>query len=91
MVERIEVVKGPRSTLWGSDAIGGVVNVVTRRGRRQAGSMEAGYGNYDTRSASLNGGVALGSSADLDVGCRGPTATASRRAATTTSTAATRT
>ena len=32
MIERIEVVKGPRSTLYGSDAIGGVINVITRRG-----------------------------------------------------------
>ena len=30
MVERIEVVRGPQSVLWGSDAIGGVINVVTR-------------------------------------------------------------
>jgi len=30
MVERIEVVRGPQSVLWGSDAIGGVINVITR-------------------------------------------------------------
>jgi vitamin B12 transporter len=68
MIERIEVVKGPRSALWGSDAIGGVVNVVTRRGAQDGWVMEAGYGNYDTRRASLNGGVGLGESAALDVG-----------------------
>ena len=31
-IERIEIVKGPRSTLYGSEAIGGVINVITRRG-----------------------------------------------------------
>jgi vitamin B12 transporter len=68
MVERIEVVKGPRSTLWGSDAIGGVVNVVTRRGSRTGWVMEAGYGDYDTQRASVNGGFKLGATADLDLG-----------------------
>ncbi len=68
MIERIEVVKGPRSAVWGSDAIGGVVNIVTRRGSETGWVMEAGYGAYDTRRASLNGGVALGEKADLDVG-----------------------
>lgn len=31
IVDRIEVLKGPQSTLWGTDAIGGVVNIVTKR------------------------------------------------------------
>jgi vitamin B12 transporter len=68
MIERIEVVKGPRSAVWGSDAIGGVVNIVTRRGSETGWIMEAGYGDYDTRRASLNGGFALGEKADLDLG-----------------------
>jgi vitamin B12 transporter len=68
MIERIEVVKGPRSALWGSDAIGGVVNIVTRRGSEDGWITEAGYGAYDTKRASLNGGVDLGKSAALDVG-----------------------
>jgi vitamin B12 transporter len=58
MVERIEIVKGPRSALYGTDAIGGVINVITRRGARDGWAAEVGYGDYDTRQASLNGGVA---------------------------------
>jgi len=68
MIERIEVVKGPRSALWGTDAIGGVINIITRRGSQEGWSAEAGYGDYDTRKANLNGGFALGVGADLDLG-----------------------
>jgi vitamin B12 transporter len=68
MVERIEIVKGPRSAVWGSDAIGGVVNIVTRRGSQTGWIMEAGYGDYDTRRASLVGGFALSEKAELDLG-----------------------
>jgi vitamin B12 transporter len=59
-IERIEVVKGPRSALWGTDAIGGVINVITRREASDRWTAEAGYGAYDTQQASLNGGMSLG-------------------------------
>ena len=35
-VERIEIVKGPSSALYGADALGGVVNIITRRGRGES-------------------------------------------------------
>ena len=48
-VERIEIVKGPHSTLWGTNAMGGVVNVITRPPRREARTVVRGYyGLYDT-------------------------------------------
>jgi vitamin B12 transporter len=54
-VERVEVVKGPRSTLYGSDAIGGVINIITRQPDDGA-SVQAGYGSYGTRSANFAAG-----------------------------------
>ena len=57
LVERVEIVKGPRSTLYGSEALGGVINVITRRGAEDGGSVQAGFGRYDTRSASFNTGI----------------------------------
>jgi vitamin B12 transporter len=59
-IERIEVVKGPRSALWGTDAIGGVINVITRRGANDGWSAQVGYGDYETQQAGLNGGVSAG-------------------------------
>jgi vitamin B12 transporter len=51
-IERIEVVRGPQSTLYGSDAIGGVVNIITRRGRGRPGArLEGAAGNFDTYRA----------------------------------------
>jgi vitamin B12 transporter len=50
-VERIEVVRGPSSVVWGSDAVTGVVNIITRSGRggpRMMASARAGtYGTID--------------------------------------------
>ncbi len=48
-IERIEIVRGPRSSLYGADAIGGVVQIFTRAPteRFHAGA-EAGYGTYGT-------------------------------------------
>lgn len=61
MIERIEVVKGPQSTLYGSEAMGGVVNVITRspeRGVWSGGAALTGgtHGRLDV-GANLLGGV----------------------------------
>lgn len=58
-IERIEVLKGPQSTLWGTDAIGGVVNIVTKRPDKhfqgnafaQAGSFNSFRGGAEISGA----------------------------------------
>ncbi len=54
IVERVEIVKGPRSTLYGSDAIGGVINVITRQPAESGIALQAGAGSYGTTSGALN-------------------------------------
>ncbi len=65
-IERIEVVRGPVSTLYGSDAMGGVVNIITRQvGERWAGSASANatlqgddeFGNIYGGNFYLNGPI----------------------------------
>ena len=49
LIERIEVIRGPNSTLYGNDAIFGIINVVTRKGRDVHGAEVSGaYGSFDT-------------------------------------------
>jgi len=67
LIERVEIVKGPRSTLYGSDAIGGVINIITRRRAETGGSIQAGAGRFDSRSASLEGGIG-GARGDASLG-----------------------
>lgn len=56
-VDRIEIVRGPQSALFGSDAIGGVVNIVTRRGGpRRGDALFEGGSQSTTRAAASAAG-----------------------------------
>lgn len=50
LAEKVEVVRGPASVLYGSNAMGGVINIVTRRQREDGvrTGVRLGYGSYDT-------------------------------------------
>jgi len=54
LIERIEVVRGPRSSLYGSEAIGGVIQIFTRKAQGQGVKpfFSAGYGTHDTYTGS---------------------------------------
>ena len=57
-IERVEVLRGPQSGLYGSDAIGGVINVITRSGSgpmKAAASVEGGSFNSFNQTAGLSG------------------------------------
>lgn len=67
-IERIEVLKGPQGTLFGRNATGGVIQVVTKDpSQNSAVDMSLGYGNYDTVDATFYGTTGLGQNLAADV------------------------
>ncbi|MEK7370164.1 MAG: TonB-dependent receptor [candidate division NC10 bacterium] len=57
LIERIEIIRGPQSTLYGADAIGGVVHIITKRGKGPfSASVQQEVGNYDTLRSRVSGG-----------------------------------
>ena len=60
-VERIEVVRGPASVLYGSDALGGVINIITRKlAESQQVDYTFSYGSYDTYQHRVRAGGSSG-------------------------------
>lgn len=62
-IERVEVFKGPSSSLYGSSALGGVINIITK-GAKKGYSLETSYGTYNTldtiaKAGARNGGLSV--------------------------------
>lgn len=61
-LKRVEVIRGPASILYGSNAMGGVINLITREPVKDGfnGSARVMYGSYNTQKYMLNGGYKKG-------------------------------
>jgi vitamin B12 transporter len=58
-IERIEIIRGPQSVLYGSDAMGGVIHIISKAGRGKLnGFLQGGYGSFNSfaENAGLSGG-----------------------------------
>ena len=61
-IERIEVIRGPGATIWGANAVLGVINIITRNSRDTKGTtVTAGAGNSDRAFGNVSTGGSVGS------------------------------
>lgn len=62
MAEKVEVLRGPASVLYGSNAMGGVINIVTRKQQEEGvkTNMQVGYGSYNTLQTEFSNRVKKG-------------------------------
>lgn len=62
LAERVEVLRGPASVLYGSNAMGGVINIVTRKMQEDGvkTNLRAGYGSYNTLETELTNRIRKG-------------------------------
>ncbi len=63
-VDRIEVIRGPGATLWGANAVNGVINIITKKAKAtQSGAVTAGGGNEERGSVAARYGSKIGGDA----------------------------
>jgi outer membrane receptor protein involved in Fe transport len=59
-IDRVEVVEGGGSDLWGDEAAGGVINIISKRPQSNGVGVQASYGNHNTTQDALSGVYSLG-------------------------------
>ncbi|RFP14784.1 MULTISPECIES: TonB-dependent siderophore receptor [unclassified Duganella] len=70
-IERIEVISGPGGTLWGSNAVNGVINVITRSSKDTQGTLVSLGGGNEERGVAVRQGWRLGEDASMRVYAKG--------------------
>jgi iron complex outermembrane receptor protein len=67
-VERIEVIRGPGGTIWGTNAVNGVINIITKNSKDTRGTLiSLGGGNVDQGTGEFRQGGSLGRNANYRV------------------------
>jgi len=62
-IEHIEIIKGPRASIWGSDAVGGVIQIFTRQLNAGEVAFDLGLGNFSQQQLSLSTAIGHGDGA----------------------------
>ena len=70
MAERVEVLRGPASVLYGSNAMGGVINIVTRQMEEEGSKtdVQAAYGSYNTLQTEVTNRLKRGRFSSITTG-----------------------
>lgn len=70
-IERLEVIRGPGSVLYGSNAYAGVINIITRKGdEKTAVEGSVAYGSFNTLSVNAGGGINVNDDLNVNFGLR---------------------
>ena len=67
-IERIEVIRGPFSALYGGSAMGGVINIITKTPQKLEMVAQGGYGTYDSWTSYLGAGDRLWDKVSIQAG-----------------------
>ena len=59
-IDRVEILRGPGAVQYGSAGMGGIINVITRKGTENSVSAGVGYGSFEEKEASLGATAKLG-------------------------------
>ena len=63
-IDRIEVIRGPGASIWGDNAVNGVINIITKKASdTQGGLLSAGYGDEQQGFSGLRYGGKIGNDA----------------------------